>query len=83
MDNIVTNFDLTEEQEMIRDTVRRFANEVVAPGAAAADENKQLNMDEGEFTQAKNLEEAQQRTILDNISRGIVSNAGACKFVLS
>ncbi|PCJ54288.1 MAG: acyl-CoA dehydrogenase [Planctomycetota bacterium] len=44
MDNIVTNFDLTEEQEMIRDTVRRFANEVVAPGAAAADENKQLNM---------------------------------------
>ncbi|MFK5957000.1 MAG: acyl-CoA dehydrogenase family protein [Planctomycetota bacterium] len=45
MDNIVTNFDLTEEQEMIRDAVRRFANEVVAPGAAAADENKQLNMD--------------------------------------
>ena len=45
MDNIVTNFDLTEEQEMIRDTVRRFANEVVAPGAAAADEHKQLNMD--------------------------------------
>ena len=43
MEAIQTNFDLTEEQEMIRDTVRRFANEVVAPGAAYADENKQLN----------------------------------------
>ena len=43
MDSLTTNFDLTEEQEMIRDTVRRFANEVVAPGAAHADENKQLN----------------------------------------
>jgi len=38
-----TNFDLTEEQEMIRDTVRRFSLEVVKPGARAADENQQLN----------------------------------------
>ncbi|MHC4823270.1 MAG: acyl-CoA dehydrogenase family protein [Planctomycetota bacterium] len=45
MEGTLTNFDLTEEQEMIRDTVRRFANEVVAPGAAAADEHKQLNME--------------------------------------
>ena len=43
MEAIQTNFDLTEEQEMIRDTVRRYANEVVAPGAAYADEHKQLN----------------------------------------
>ncbi|MCP4092938.1 MAG: acyl-CoA dehydrogenase [Planctomycetes bacterium] len=45
MEAIQTNFDLTEEQEMIRDTVRRFANEVVAPGAEHADEHKQLNED--------------------------------------
>ncbi len=38
-----TNFDLTEEQEMIRETVRRFALEVVAPGAREADEKCQLN----------------------------------------
>jgi len=43
MTNLVTNFDLTEEQEMIRDMVRRFAEEVVAPGAAHADEHKELN----------------------------------------
>lgn len=45
MEGIVTNFDLTEEQEMIRETVRRFALEVVAPGAAHADEHKELNME--------------------------------------
>ncbi|MAW60400.1 MAG: acyl-CoA dehydrogenase [Planctomycetes bacterium] len=39
-----TNFDLTEEQEMIRETVRRFSLEVVKPGARDADENQQLNM---------------------------------------
>jgi butyryl-CoA dehydrogenase len=44
MTDFVTNLDLTEEQEMIRDTVRRFAEEVVAPGAAHADEHKELNM---------------------------------------
>lgn len=38
-----TNFDLTEEQEMIRDTVRRFSLEVVKAGARDADENQQLN----------------------------------------
>ncbi len=38
-----TNFDLSEEQEMIRATVRRFALEVIAPGAREADENCQLN----------------------------------------
>jgi alkylation response protein AidB-like acyl-CoA dehydrogenase len=39
-----TNFDLTEEQEMIRETVRRFSLEVVEPGAQEADEKCQLNM---------------------------------------
>lgn len=43
MSSIETNFDLTEEQQMIRETVRQFAVDVVAPGAAAADENKELN----------------------------------------
>jgi alkylation response protein AidB-like acyl-CoA dehydrogenase len=38
MDTPVTNFDLTEEQLMIRETVQRFANEVVAPVAREADE---------------------------------------------
>lgn len=32
------NFDLTEEQKMIRDTVRQFAEEVIAPRAAEIDE---------------------------------------------
>ncbi len=45
MTNLVTNFDLTEEQEMIRDMVRRFAEEVVAPGAGHADERKELNQE--------------------------------------
>jgi alkylation response protein AidB-like acyl-CoA dehydrogenase len=43
MTSIATNFDLTEEQEMIRETVERFANEVVAPGARQADEDSKLN----------------------------------------
>ena len=43
MSDLVTNFDLSEEQEMIRDTVRQFAREVIAPGAAHADEHKKLN----------------------------------------
>jgi butyryl-CoA dehydrogenase len=38
-----TNFDLSEEQEMIRETVRRFSLEVVKPGAAEADEKQELN----------------------------------------
>jgi butyryl-CoA dehydrogenase len=38
-----TNFDLSEEQQMIRDAVRRFSLEVVAPGAREADETCQLN----------------------------------------
>jgi len=45
MSEITTNFDLSEEQEMMREMVERFAHEVVAPGAAAADENCQLNED--------------------------------------
>lgn len=40
-----TNFDLTEEQQMIRETVRRFADEVIAPGARHADETCTLNME--------------------------------------
>ena len=43
MTSIATNFDLTEEQEMIRETVERFAIEVVAPGARQADEDCKLN----------------------------------------
>ena len=48
MDTLITqptNFDLTEEQEMIRETVRRFSLEVVKPGAREADEKQQLNME--------------------------------------
>ncbi|KAA3609032.1 MAG: acyl-CoA dehydrogenase [Planctomycetota bacterium] len=40
-----TNLDLTEEQQMIRDTVRRFALDVVAKGAREADEQCRLNED--------------------------------------
>lgn len=35
-----TNFDLTEEQQAIRDTVRRFAREKIAPIAAQLDESQ-------------------------------------------
>ena len=45
MEDLKTNFDLTEEQEMIRETVERFANEVVAPVAAHADETCTFNQD--------------------------------------
>ncbi len=38
MDAPVTNLDLTEEQEMIRETVARFAEEVLAPKARECDE---------------------------------------------
>jgi len=38
MNDLETDFDLTEEQEMIRETVERFPDEVVACGAAYADE---------------------------------------------
>lgn len=34
------NFDLTQEQQMIRKTIREFANEVVAPGAIERDKTK-------------------------------------------
>ncbi|PLR76986.1 acyl-CoA dehydrogenase [Bacillus sp. V3-13] len=36
------NFDLTSEQEMIRKTIREFADEEVAPGALERDRNKQF-----------------------------------------
>ncbi|PLR85918.1 acyl-CoA dehydrogenase [Bacillus canaveralius] len=36
------NFDLTSEQEMIRKTIREFAEEEVAPGALERDRNKQF-----------------------------------------
>ena len=45
MADILTNFDLTEEQEMIRDTVREFSREVIAPGAAHADESSTFNLE--------------------------------------
>ncbi len=38
-----TNFDLTDEQEMIRETVRRFALEVLEPAARDCDEHQQFN----------------------------------------
>ncbi|MBD7943850.1 acyl-CoA dehydrogenase family protein [Psychrobacillus sp. Sa2BUA9] len=34
------NFDLTQEQQMIRKTIKEFANEVVAPGAIERDRTK-------------------------------------------
>lgn len=34
------NFDLTQEQQMIRKTIKEFANEVVAPGAIERDKTK-------------------------------------------
>ena len=36
------NFDLTQEQQMIRKTIKEFANEVVAPGAIDRDKTKQF-----------------------------------------
>ncbi|SIT82234.1 acyl-CoA dehydrogenase family protein [Edaphobacillus lindanitolerans] len=36
------NFDLTQEQEMIRRTIREFADEVVAPGAIERDRTKEF-----------------------------------------
>lgn len=39
------DFDLTAEQRMIRDTVRDFAREVVAPGAADRDETGDVPID--------------------------------------
>ena len=36
------NFDLTQEQQLIRETVRAFADEVVRPGAAARDETGEM-----------------------------------------
>lgn len=39
------NFDLSPEQELIRQTVRDFANEVVAPGVSARDESGEVPME--------------------------------------
>jgi short/branched chain acyl-CoA dehydrogenase len=39
------NFDLTEEQAQFREVVRRFADEVVAPGAAERDEHAAFPLD--------------------------------------
>ncbi|WP_019154540.1 acyl-CoA dehydrogenase family protein [Robertmurraya massiliosenegalensis] len=39
------NFDLTTEQEMIRRTIKEFANEVVAPGANERDRKKEFPSD--------------------------------------
>jgi len=40
------NFDLTEEQRMVRDAVREFAREVVAPRAAEIDQTGEFPTDE-------------------------------------
>ncbi|NRD80786.1 acyl-CoA dehydrogenase family protein [Bacillus sp. BRMEA1] len=39
------NFDLTAEQEMIKRTIRQFADEVVAPGAIERDRTKKFPID--------------------------------------
>jgi alkylation response protein AidB-like acyl-CoA dehydrogenase len=39
------NFDLTAEQEMIKKTIREFADEEVAPGALSRDRSKQFPVD--------------------------------------
>src|SRR6202040_1745582 len=39
------NFDLTPEQEMIKKTIREFADEEVAPGAIERDKTKQFPME--------------------------------------
>ena len=36
------NFDLTEEQQMIKKMIREFADEVVAPGAIDRDRTKEF-----------------------------------------
>ena len=38
------NFDLTSEQEMIKRTIREFADEEVAPGAIERDQNKAVSI---------------------------------------
>ncbi len=45
MEQPITNFDLTEEQLMIRETVQRFSNEVIAPVAKQADEDCAFQLD--------------------------------------
>src|SRR6478672_10926951 len=39
------NFDLTSEQEMIKRTIRQFADEVVAPTAIVRDRTKQFPLE--------------------------------------
>jgi alkylation response protein AidB-like acyl-CoA dehydrogenase len=39
------NFDLTTEQEMIKKTIREFANDEVAPGAVERDKNKKFPLE--------------------------------------
>lgn len=39
------NFDLTDEQQMIRRTIKEFAEEVVAPGAVDRDRSKEFPLD--------------------------------------
>jgi alkylation response protein AidB-like acyl-CoA dehydrogenase len=39
------NYDLTAEQEMIKKTIRQFADEVVAPGAIERDRTKQFPLE--------------------------------------
>ncbi|PPA71438.1 acyl-CoA dehydrogenase family protein [Jeotgalibacillus proteolyticus] len=40
------NFDLTQEQQMIKRTIREFADEVIAPGALERDRTKSFPKDE-------------------------------------
>jgi len=41
----VLNFDLTDEQQMIKRTIKEFADEVVAPGAVERDRSKEFPVD--------------------------------------
>ncbi|MCH2112744.1 MAG: acyl-CoA dehydrogenase family protein [Planctomycetes bacterium] len=45
MEHCPTNLDLNESQEMIREMVKRFAEEVVQPVASAADEQATFNQE--------------------------------------
>ena len=40
--NVQMNFNLNQEQSMIKRTIREFAREEVAPGAVERDRNKQF-----------------------------------------
>lgn len=71
------DFNLTEEQQMIRDTVREFAEQELAPGALERDVNKQFAREQWEKFASlgfmgMTIEEEYGGTTLDAISEAIV-----------